>query len=72
MTENEEDKLYAEMGKQRLQAYLESNRHTIDTFKMAVYLNWTQQETEHYIKTGETPNELLKRSPSARGNDKVD
>jgi hypothetical protein len=68
VTEDEEDKLYAEVGRQRLQAYLESNRHTIDTFKMAVFLNWTPQQTEHYIKTGEMPEELLKRSPSARGN----
>jgi len=68
MTEDEEDKLYAEVGRQRLQAFLESTRAYRDTFKMAVLLNWTPEQTKHYIKTGEMPNELLKGQHLLPGN----
>lgn len=55
MTEAEEDELYRDISRRRLEAYLESRRHTKLTFAAAVLNGWTHDETMHYIKTGAQP-----------------
>lgn len=43
------------MGAALAHAMACSRRHTKWTFMAAVALNWTQEETAHYIETGEEP-----------------